>query len=199
MNRNQLYCLINEFLNTLPFASNYGANKQVDTYRMATTLCEKIYQESFSLSEARPKDAKLLWVWANEPSVRQMAFNSGAIPWEDHQAWFARKLADQASLILILQDMNEQPCGQIRFDLIGGALEIDLSVPEALRRQGIGRKLLTMGLERAKEKWPGVAFKALILNTNLASKALFKGRGFKPFAIGEMFGKGYGAYILTEF
>ncbi|PJZ53375.1 hypothetical protein CH380_09250, partial [Leptospira adleri] len=79
---------------------------------------EKISNHKNSTTRLRTvtsKDESLLLRWANDPSVRQMAFNSTEISVEDHKNWFNSKLNDLKSSIYILEDFDT-PVGLIRFD-----------------------------------------------------------------------------------
>ncbi|ONF92001.1 hypothetical protein BWD14_14905 [Leptospira santarosai] len=46
----------------------------------------------FSLRLAQDDDLELLFQWANDPLVRQMAFHSEPISLDDHKNWFYSRL-----------------------------------------------------------------------------------------------------------
>src|SRR5258706_3099130 len=64
-------------------------------------------------------DALLLWQWANDPVARQNSFNSAAIAWDDHEAWYREKLASRNCRNWILE-IGDLPVGQIRYDRLDG-------------------------------------------------------------------------------
>jgi len=131
------------------------------------------------LRPARPEDAELVWRWANDPAVRAMAFTSEPILWDAHAAWYAAKLADPRCRVAILETTDGVPLGQIRFDEGPQGLEVDVSVASMWRGQGLGRVLLTQGLEAAARRWPmGTSVVAKILIDNQASVSLFERCGF---------------------
>ena len=57
-----------------------------------------------SLREVTAKDMDLLYEWANDPTVRQNAFHTEPIPYEDHKMWFAKNLADRDVLMYSVSD-----------------------------------------------------------------------------------------------
>ena len=67
------------------------------------------------LRRATTQDIKLLFKWANDSETRKNSFNTNPISWEEHQAWFARKIADDKSEIYIFMDFFV-PVGMVRLD-----------------------------------------------------------------------------------
>ncbi|MCW3807466.1 GNAT family N-acetyltransferase [Plebeiibacterium marinum] len=121
-------------------------------------------------------DAKLLYEWANEPLVRKASFYSDTIIWENHVAWFKRKLKDSNAQILIFESEN-RAAGQVRIEN-GEEAIIGISIDEYFR----GKKLAPMILKMScKEFWknnnnPVFAY---IKTDNTASVKSFKKAGFK--------------------
>ncbi len=46
------------------------------------------------LRRVQEKDRELLFEWINDPVTRSQSFSSAGITWEEHAAWFAKKMAD---------------------------------------------------------------------------------------------------------
>lgn len=134
----------------------------------------------YRLRAATGADARRLWEWANDPSVRRQAFHEAQIPWETHQTWFGRKLADpEACLLAILESSDGSAVGQIRFDRGDEGLEIDIAINPAYRGKRLGRELLRQGLRHAQAKWVrGTRVIAHVLDGNAASTRLFAESGF---------------------
>jgi len=131
------------------------------------------------LERASPRDSTMLWEWANEPAVRRFSFNSDPIAWETHEQWFAQKLSDPNSSILIAYDADDQPVGQIRFDCReGDVLQVSASVPSGRRGRGYGRELIAEGLRQVSAMFPGRQAHALIKRDNVASLCAFRSAGF---------------------
>lgn len=105
---------------------------------------------TLALRRAGPADSHTLWEWRNAPDVRATAFSPDPISWEDHERWFARKIADPLCLLFIAED-DEAPLGQIRFDVGEGGTEaeISVSVQRAHRRRGVGTALIEEGIQAA--------------------------------------------------
>lgn len=82
----------------------------------------------FSLRLAQDDDLELLFQWANDPLVRQMAFHSEPISLSDHKNWFYFRLNALETKIFILEE-NKIPIGQIRFDLDKTKVFIILIIP----------------------------------------------------------------------
>jgi UDP-2,4-diacetamido-2,4,6-trideoxy-beta-L-altropyranose hydrolase len=131
------------------------------------------------LERASARDSRMLWEWANDPAVRRLSFNSEPIPWETHEHWFANKLSDPDSLVLIAYEADDAPVGQIRFDCSQqGGLAVSISVASIRRGRGYGRRLVEDGLRHAARTFPGKQAYALIKPDNLASIRLFESAGF---------------------
>ncbi|KAF0233640.1 MAG: pseudaminic acid biosynthesis-associated protein [Desulfovibrionaceae bacterium] len=125
-------------------------------------------------------DCELLFRWANDSATRANAFCSDPIPWENHVAWFSRKLAAPGSLLFLAHGRGGVPVGQIRFDRDGDAALIDFSVAPGLRGLGLGSNLLSMGIEVMRHAWgPDVTALGQVKRGNKASAASFVRAGFR--------------------
>lgn len=131
------------------------------------------------LRKAQENDCELLWRWANDPKVREAAFNSENIAWEDHQAWFSDKQNDPDCIQYIALNSHDVPIGQIRFDIKDSVAEIDYSVDKEFRGMGLGKMLLKRGIELfcAQEKNP-VTIQGLVKKENEPSNRSFQDAGF---------------------
>ena len=135
--------------------------------------------EPLTIRPATEADCRLLWEWVNEPAVRASAFHSALIPWEEHEAWFRRKLADRACFLYIAVDRRGEPVGQVRFDLQpDGRADIDLSIAKAHRQRGCGAQALRLACERAQEAARPSRWVARIKPENHASIRTFEKAGF---------------------
>ena len=64
------------------------------------------------LRTATITETKLLFDWANESCIRNNDINTNQIIWDDHIAWFEKKLENKNSFIFIV-DIDVTPIGQI--------------------------------------------------------------------------------------
>lgn len=130
------------------------------------------------LREAVVKDAELLFNWANEINVRRNSISQEPIIWENHLKWFAKKLNDPDSKILILVSGDEF-LGQIRIDLIDSYWNIDYSIDNQFRGKGLGKEIVKLLIN----KFESYQFRATVKKQNIASKKVFDNLGFKKLPI----------------
>lgn len=131
-----------------------------------------------TLRPVKPEDCDLLFGWANDGTVRQNAFNSRPIPYEEHKVWFEHKLNSDKSLIYIGY-MGEEAVGQIRIDIEGDTGLIDYSIAKEHRGRGYG----TLFLERivCVMEAGGMKVKKLagrVKPGNIASQKAFEKAGY---------------------
>lgn len=127
---------------------------------------------------ATPADARLLWIWANDPVVRGNSLSPEAILWPAHQDWLARKLASPDTRIYLLED-DTKVIGQIRYDREGDIALIDVSIVREERGKAYGKELLKATMERACRELGVGALVALVKPSNDVSARLFAGEGFE--------------------
>jgi UDP-2,4-diacetamido-2,4,6-trideoxy-beta-L-altropyranose hydrolase len=136
--------------------------------------------EGLRLRPARADDAHLLWEWANDPEVRAASFSSDPIPWETHVAWMAEKLGQKGSFILIAEDREATPCGQIRLDLrLDGDWEVDISVSKTMRGHGLGSELIKLGVQALLTEHDNARVHAFVKLANTSSVKAFEQADFK--------------------
>lgn len=150
-----------------------------------------------SLRAATADDSHLLWQWVNDPAVRQSAFQTAPVPWEGHQVWFARRLADSDCQILIGMDPQGTPIGQVRFEREEqGSATVDISLAPDQRGKGYAPKLLRLAVQHLFEdpRWKSV--EAWIKPENTASQQTFTRAGF--LCLGEENVRGHTAIHYTH-
>jgi spore coat polysaccharide biosynthesis predicted glycosyltransferase SpsG/RimJ/RimL family protein N-acetyltransferase len=103
---------------------------------------------------AGPDDEDLLGAWANDPVLRQHSFSPEPIPASDHQRWFAARLADDRTLIRIVERADGTPLGQVRFEVQGPVAVIDYSIAAVHRGRGWGGPLLDAAV---RASWAALA------------------------------------------
>lgn len=118
-------------------------------------------------------DCRSIWLWRNDPLTRAMSRTPELAPWETHQAWFAKALADPARTILVGEVAGEA-VGMVRLDR-GDETEVSIDIAPSQRGRGLGAALLKVALE-------GVAgpLVADVKTENSASRSLFDRAGFVP-------------------
>ncbi len=146
--------------------------------------CERILirllDNALRIRRARECDCKIFWQWANNPEVRSSSFSPAPISWDDHVRWFEKKLNDSETAIFIALDFEDNPVGQIRFDLTDKIeAEIDVSIDSDMRARGYGQALISMGVERIFRNWNVQSVSALIRAENSRSIKAFERAGFQ--------------------
>ncbi|NID10013.1 GNAT family N-acetyltransferase [Fibrivirga algicola] len=128
---------------------------------------------------ATAADVRLYFDWANDPATRQQSFNSGPIRWENHEAWFARKLADANALLLVFDTDENVSVGQVRFERQpDGEVIIGVSVDHAFRGRGLAWQLIADGCQVCQASWGNVPISAYIKPDNQPSIRAFERAGF---------------------
>ena len=133
---------------------------------------------------AKSADTRLYFDWANDPDTRRQSFNSAPISLETHTTWFARKLADPDTLLLIFENETGKAVGQVRFERTPVAdmpdeVVIGLSVDSSQRGKGLASQMIAQGCIICRKKWGEVSVHAYIKPENQASVRAFRRAGFR--------------------
>ncbi|HEX8429346.1 UDP-2,4-diacetamido-2,4,6-trideoxy-beta-L-altropyranose hydrolase [Hymenobacter sp.] len=135
----------------------------------------------FFLRPATPADSHQLFEWTNDPAVRQYSFHPELVLWPEHERWFAARLTDPESLILVV----EQPgtgylMGLIRFQVTNQQATLSYSLAAAHRGQGLAPLLLLAGTRQITQKFPAVRqVLGHVQPENLASCKAFARAGYR--------------------
>jgi RimJ/RimL family protein N-acetyltransferase len=149
------------------------------------------------LRNAKIDDAKLLYEWVNDPEVRSMSFSTKPIEWESHKAWFEQKINDKKVKIFIAMKNDNEPVGQIRFEIIDNSYaEVGIHVKNCYRNRGIGWKIIEMGTNHFFDISSVTSIYATIKITNERSKYAFLKAGFSE--IGKKFVYGQECFHLVS-
>lgn len=144
--------------------------------RQAARLRRLFHGLHIRLRKATADDCRRYFDWANDPAVRQQSFSSEPIPYEQHERWFAAKLADPAECLYLLS-LDEQPMGQVRFSLRGEQNEqaiISYALAAPFRGRGLAAPMLECALLQLAAERPKVQqLLGYVKNTNEASRRVF--------------------------
>jgi UDP-2,4-diacetamido-2,4,6-trideoxy-beta-L-altropyranose hydrolase len=126
-------------------------------------------------------DEFLLFEWANDPATRRFSFSNSQITEDEHHNWFVAKVADPTCTILIGEDPEGLPLGQVRFETNVARREatVHVSVEPGLRGTGIGIRLLCATVSVWRSRAPDFTIVAEVLADNDASKRLFLAANFE--------------------
>lgn len=138
-----------------------------------------------TLRSARRGDAELLLAWRNDPATRAASLDSEPIPLETHLAWLERKLADERTVLLIVEESG-RPAGQVRLEREDNApdtAEIHIGLDPAARGRAIGRTALTAAARLAETL--GIRrIRAVVREENEPSLRAFRAAGFTVVSTG---------------
>ena len=124
------------------------------------------------------QDCRTLWEWVNDPVTRQASFVGKPIPWDEHTAWFARRLQDPDSVMYMACDEQDNPVALIRFDIEGAAAAIGINVAPGQRGRGHGAAAIRLAGERLMAERDVERIDAYIKPTNEASLRAFAKAGY---------------------
>jgi UDP-2,4-diacetamido-2,4,6-trideoxy-beta-L-altropyranose hydrolase len=155
--------------------------------------------DALLVRRATAHDVHLYFEWANDPAVRQNAVHPEPIAWATHQVWFARRLADPATYLYVLEQAGA-PVGQVRveFDAAQPSAPgvIDYSVGAAWRGQGLGADILGAALGRLRQERPGEwAVVGQVKPHNQASVRVFEKLGFQRQPATWLHGQPYDVFL----
>jgi RimJ/RimL family protein N-acetyltransferase len=101
-----------------------------------------------------------------------------SIPLAAHTSWFNNKLKDVCSYFYILE-YNEQPAGQIRFQVTGSEAIVGYLAGSSIRAKGFGATILAKGIEAfIRDYGKPVQIIGYVKKTNLASQRSFERLAF---------------------
>ena len=144
--------------------------------RVAETMIPTA-SENLTLRPADERDCPFFFRLANDSDVRRESFHSDAIPWETHQSWFADKLNDPSTQLLVFE-ADGLPVGQIRFDRREDAIVLNYALERFVRGRGWGTKLVAMSVSMVTDS-ANAPIRAEVKAANVASRRVFERLGFR--------------------
>lgn len=170
--RSSIQCCVDELAGLV---DRFGVDRIL--CRPAADVGLDLFAGRLTLRHATMDDAELLFKWANGPATRQNSFNPDPIEWNDHVSWMQCKLkADNAMLFML--ELDDTPCGHIRYDLQDDIALLSFVVAPAFRGMGLGRRLVEMSRKEPLRAWEASAVKAVAFIENTASARVFETAGF---------------------
>lgn len=110
------------------------------------------FEYQYKLRVAKIEDSEIAFNWASNPIVRQFSYSLNEIKKIEHEKWFENKLKDNNCKYFILEDIDKNPIGSIRFDILKDSAMISYLVDPKYHGKGIGAILLKKGIELFEEE-----------------------------------------------
>jgi UDP-2,4-diacetamido-2,4,6-trideoxy-beta-L-altropyranose hydrolase len=101
---------------------------------------------ALTLREVADDDRGLLWMWANDRTVRAQSLHREAISWASHVTWF-QHVQDDPNIRLLILEAAGLAVGQLRFELDGSRATVNYSLDACVRGRGWGRQIMELGLD----------------------------------------------------
>jgi RimJ/RimL family protein N-acetyltransferase len=120
-------------------------------------------------------DTELTFKWASDKNVRQYAFNTKSIDYNEHSKWFKAKTQSKNCLYFILENATNK-IGSIRldFDETNNAT-ISYLIDPTFHGKGYGKIILIMALNRLKELgYNSLNIIGFVKSENIASVKIFE-------------------------
>ena len=133
-----------------------------------------------NIRKANEDDLLLYFEWTNDEEVRKQSFNSEPVALENHEKWFHKKLADPNCLMLVFEDAQQVPIGQVRFESNKEhkISVIGVSLDKNFRGRGFAGKILTLASTWFFRENPNYTIQAFIKTDNKGSINAFIKAGF---------------------
>jgi UDP-2,4-diacetamido-2,4,6-trideoxy-beta-L-altropyranose hydrolase len=136
---------------------------------------------------AKVSDVDMIFEWSNDKVTRENSYEQGSIPYEDHVAWFNKKIEDKNSCFLIF-DWNNDPAGTVRFDVKEKETVIGINVAPNYRDKKLSSSMLELACHYFFKHFKENSITAYIKKTNEASLKSFVSAGFEIQDLNNYFG-----------
>jgi len=130
------------------------------------------------IQHVKEGNCKLLWKWVNDPQTRSASFHSNPITWEQHSQWFKKKLKSSDCIIYLITINQNNPFGQVRFDIKKNNAIISLSITTKFRGIGMSSEMIKQACVQFFRENETQAIQALVKEENMISISAFKKAGF---------------------
>ena len=134
------------------------------------------------IREANFSDISDIYEWRNDPTTRQMSFNSDIVTFATHNKWFKNSLYNKNRYLLIAEE-EERKISVVRFDIKDekGAAEININLNPLERGKRLSSTVISKSIVyfniKNNERVKIIVSK--IKKENIVSKRSFIKCGFK--------------------
>lgn len=129
-------------------------------------------KEGLNLVQATDAYCDFVFSVVNDCVVRAMSFQSKAISYDEHKAWFARQMEQNLPFYIALCD--DKPCGYVRLDRRDEKANISLALDVNFRTKGLAADIIRKSTHKFLREYDVQKIIAHVKNDNKASKSVFK-------------------------
>jgi RimJ/RimL family protein N-acetyltransferase len=129
--------------------------------------------------KAIESDLDLYFNWTNDTDTRSNSFNTQIIDYQLHTNWFLSKIIDKKALLLVFENEEKIPVGQIRIEQKPTENIIGISIDKNFRGLGLAVSMLEVSCNIFFEEFKETNIHAYIKKNNLASIKSFQKAGFE--------------------
>ena len=126
------------------------------------------------IRSAEMRDMKDVFALSNEKTVRENSIHPEKITWDGHVKWFSEMVANPNCRFYIVETVNGDFAGQVRFQKNDACWIVSISVVAGFRGKGIAKGALKMAMTLSR--LPRIT--AIIKEDNFSSLCLFRSCGF---------------------
>ena len=138
------------------------------------------FNRELTYRRASEEDMLMYFDWANDEEVRRQSFQTGAILLENHEKWFYKKIADPDCIMLVFENDNQEPVGQIRMEKQKNeeGFSIGISIAQHARNKGYATKMFIAASDYFFSLFPAEKIIAYIRAENISSTRSIEKAGF---------------------
>jgi RimJ/RimL family protein N-acetyltransferase len=127
-----------------------------------------------SIRDIQESDALEIYRWRNDPITIKHSKTGRGVELEEHTNWLENLIAVNKGLVQIAV-INERPIGIILFTStsINNLFEISINISPEFRKQGLGKKILSLSEIDLVKKVGKCTIRALVLANNKDSMSFF--------------------------
>jgi UDP-2,4-diacetamido-2,4,6-trideoxy-beta-L-altropyranose hydrolase len=141
-------------------------------------IADALIPAAVRLRPAGSEDCEAIFQLRNDPNTRCVSHDPEPIPYERHCVWFHESLRNRARILLIAEQEGAK-IGVLRYDIEETVALLSIYLAPWLHGRGLGSGMLQAGETWMREHHGDVKlFRAVVLERNTRSKALFEGDGF---------------------
>jgi UDP-2,4-diacetamido-2,4,6-trideoxy-beta-L-altropyranose hydrolase len=150
------------------------------------------------LRKAVLEDERRTLEWSNDQVARANSFHPEKILTEVHAINFRKWLSSYQTVLLIANDEDDNPIGQVRFDLAQNEADISISLDQRFRGMGLGVEIIRHSCQMVMELHKLEKINAFVKTGNEASKRAFESAGFFFKSREDKFGQECLHYVIER-